>query len=332
MRRLFSPARSSRHGSLIVLAACLAFGHAAQASPLKARTADAAKKIQRDQDRYRDARFKPVDRELVHPGKTKRVFPARVKGGDKQSVFVRIPRYGAANAMRRHNFVRTLAEQLGRPDLVPPAALVTLGEDIGDGKIKIGKLTRSVQRGDTVMVVEDAGEGFVNYKQVEGQGASAVPEDLRVDGALMHLLSWQLDGNLSNLLVRLTPGRAATPADVRLLDHDVTLGVKHTGPRVNGSLFFPGESLAFAGAQARFADLPARGRELVDSLAGASEAEIAAAYGIDEVEASYVRTAAVDVRSVGLARAIKRFEAKFPAMHDVEYHQRKTTLPVERAP
>jgi hypothetical protein len=160
----------------------------------------------------------------------------------------------------------------------PAATAVTLAESIGDGTLNIRGEVRPVKKGDPIMIVPDLGEEWMTYEELHDggrQAASAFPEGLRLAIAVLHLLSWQLDGNPNNVMLRAGAGRSVTPKDIRIIDHDVALGIKHTGPRINGSSFYPDNprapELAFATKRQRTVeDLPAKARELVTSLAKAS--------------------------------------------------------------
>lgn len=264
--------------SLLTLIGIAGLAHAGSGS-LSQQTAGMRQKIAAEQRQLGSARLKPRSREVSHPGITKRVFPARVEEtGEK--VFARIPRYGVPGAMRRHNFARIVADQLGWGYLVPSATAITLAESVGDGSIDIRGLKRDVRKGDPIMLVPDLGEDWTTYQDIQDGGrggavAAAFPEELRVTGAVLHLLSWQLDGNPANVMLRTGSGRGVTPKDIRIIDHDVALGIKHTGPRINGSSFYPDNprapELAFATKRQRTVeDLPAKARELVTSLAKAS--------------------------------------------------------------
>jgi len=306
-------------------------GTARAGGSLSQDTAEVRRRLDVDQGRGQSVRLTPRSRQVAHPGITKRVFPARVEETG-QKVFARIPRYGVQGAMRRHNFARVVAEQLGWGYLVPPAEQVTLAENVGDGTIDIRGLVRNVRKGDPIMLVEDLGQDWMTHKEFEEAGrastvASAFPEELRLNGAVLHLLSWQLDGNLANVMVRAGSGRALTPKDVRILDHDVSLGIKHTGPRINGSAFFPGnpvsKSIVYTSKQTKFEHLPPQAQKLVGSLARASIQEIGDAYGLERDEAALVSKAAKDIHDLGLTKAIEKFWAESPSYHDTDYHQRK---------
>jgi hypothetical protein len=318
-------------GSVALAAGSLSIAQAGSGS-LSQQTSGVRQKLAAEQRQLGNSvRLKPRSRELSHPGITRRVFAARVEEtGDK--VFARIPRYGVPGAMRRHNFARIVAEQLGWGHLIPSAGAVTLAESMGDGSIDIRGLKRDVRKGDPIMLVPDLGEDWTTYQDLSDNGraggvAGAFPEELRVTGAVLHLLSWQLDGNPANVMVRAGAGRSVTPKDVRIIDHDVALGVKHTGPRINGSAFYPNNprspELAFTSRQSKVEDLPPRARELVTSLARASVREISDAYGLEHEEAELVSKAAKDIHDNGLTKAVQRFWAESPKFHDTDYHQRK---------
>jgi hypothetical protein len=278
-------------------------------------------------ERYGVATLTPTQRKVRHRGKTNRVFPA-VVAATGEAVFARLPRQGVSGAMRRHAFARTLVDQLGWPELVPPAGELTLASDIGGGEIDLGGYKRKVGQGDKVMLVPDLGTDFVTLKELEEDGRaatvqSAFPEELRLTGAVLHLLTWQLDGNTANVMIRQPAGRAPGPDDVRVLDHDVTLGIKHTGPKINGSVFFADKSLPYASRQASVRDLPRAARHVVEDLAGSTPADIASAYGLELDEAALVMKTAKDIEANGLTTAIDHFWAESPSFHDTDYHRRK---------
>jgi hypothetical protein len=269
------------------------------------------------------------DRHVTDKGKTNRVFPAVVVESDEK-VFARLPRQGVANAMRRHDFARTLAHQLGWSKLVPPASELELASDVGGGTLRVnGKVDRQLTRGTPVMVVKDLGSKYLTFRELDegGRGpsiAGAFPEELRLAGAVMHLLTWQLDGNPSNVMIKVGDGRVPGPEDVRVLDHDVTLGTKHTGPRINGSIFFRGKGLAYASRQASVNELPAAAKALVLELADASATDIADAYGLEQAEAALVNRTAQDIRASGLSSAVDHFWTDATQnYHDTDYHLRK---------
>jgi hypothetical protein len=293
-------------------------GSASVASPLTARTQAAWSRVDSDQARFQGAGFKPTSRNVTQMGRTKRTFTAEIVGRGTK-VFVRLPRVGVPQAVRRHNVMRVMADELGRPDLVPPAALVTLSSDIGNGEITIGDKVRKVARGTPIMVVEDVGTDFAPYKDFMDAGdataASHFSEDTRVVTALLHLLTRQLDGNSTNVLLRQRDG------STRLIDHDVSLGIKHTGQEIRGSVFFPRRPLGYAGAQARFEDLPSRAQTLVRGIAEASSSEVASAYRLRADEAQSLQRMAKRVRQVGLSAAIKEFQQEFPNLKTTRKEQ-----------
>jgi hypothetical protein len=315
------------------LTAALLWSAPAVAGGLAQKVAAPRKAITEHQSRFTRVKLSTRKRAMRHPGKTRRVFPARIEGSN-QKVFARLPRFGVPGAMRRHNFARMIAHQMGRPELVPLAASATLDEAIGDGALDINGLSRDVSAGTEVMLVEDLGDDFITWKEIteDGRGgefAGAFPEDLRLTGAVLHLLSWQMDGNPANVMIRDRSVGGPLESDVRILDHDVSLGIKHTGPTINGSIFFKGtpvfrgRDLGYASAQARVEDLPEAVQGLVVSLADATSEEIAAAYGLEETEAKMVRTTARDIKKNGLDAAVQRFWAESPKYHDTDYHRRK---------
>lgn len=308
-------------------AALLAWSAPALAGGLAQRVAAPRQRITEHQSRFTAVKLTPRKRNLRHPGKTKRVFPAQVDATG-QKVFARLPRFGVPGAMRRHNFARTIVHQLGWPELVPLAASAKLEESIGDGSLDIGGLTREVGRGTEVMLVEDLGADYVTWKEMSedgrgGEFAAAFPEELRLTGAVLHLLSWQMDGNPANVMVRDRGVGGPRVSDVRILDHDVSLGIKHTGDKINGSVFFKGKDIPYASSQARVQDLPEAAQALVGSLADASAEEIGEAYGLEPGEAKLVRTTARDIQKNGLDAAVQRFWSQSPKFHDPGYHRRK---------
>jgi hypothetical protein len=282
-----------------------------EATPIDARTAGAWQRIDQDQARFHGAQLTPANRNVTRTGKTKRTFSALIKG-TKEQVFVRLPRQGIPVAMRRHNAMRVLADQLERADLIPAAGALTLGEDIGNGKIAIGDAVRTVSKGTQVMVVDDVGAEYVPYKDFMEAGdttaAAHFDETTRVQVALLHLLTRQLDANSTNVLVRRKDG------NIKLIDFDVSLGIKHTGKEIRGSVFFPGRPLGYTGAQNRYEDLPKKAQRLVRRLAEAPLPELARALRLEPDEAKTLQAMAVSVKTVGLTRAIQAFKREYPTL------------------
>src|SRR5437762_2055491 len=125
---------------LILLAIATLAPRAADAGgPLRQATARARQRIAGEQAAYGKATLVPETRSMRGMGKTRRVFRAQI-AETGQSVFARLPRYGVEGAMRRHNFMRIIADQIGKPGLVPLAATIELADNIGDGSINIDGL------------------------------------------------------------------------------------------------------------------------------------------------------------------------------------------------
>ena len=282
----------------------------AEAGSLDGRTAPSWQKIDQDQARFQGAKLAPVNRNVSRAGKTKRTFTAQIKGS-KQQVFVRLPRQGVGAAMRRHNVMRVLADQVGLTDMIPAAGAVTLAEDMGEGgTITIGDKVRDVSKGTEIMVVDDVGPDYTPYKDFMEAGdtkqARHFQDDVRIRIALLHLLTRQLDANSTNVLLRKKDG------SIKLIDFDVSMGIKHTGKEIRGSVFFVGRPLGYTGAQNRYEDLPKDAQRLVRRLADASIADLTKAYRIDAAEAKTLHDMANAVKSVGLTRAIQGFKREYP--------------------
>ncbi len=126
-----------------------------------------------------------------------------------------------------------------------------------------------------------------------------MPEQVRLAGALIDVLTRQTDRNSSNVMID-AKGR------VRLIDHDKSLGHQELFFVPRYSMFFHGRPLAYTSVQGSIADLPPRMRALVEYLASRSCEQLMREYHLTEPEASRLGENARRVFMRGLTQAIRR--------------------------
>jgi hypothetical protein len=193
-------------------------------------------------------------------------------------VVLRFPSDPALSA-RLQNFVFRLAHQMAKPDLVLPSAT-------------------SVHEGRKAMVTRHAGPGFRPATRAK-EWLDRVPEETRLAGALIDVLTRQTDRNSSNVMID-PRGR------VRLIDHDKILGHQERMFIPRQSMFFRGRPLAYRSKQDAFSDLPAPMRALVEHITARSRAELMGEYALADHEAERLATSAKWVEDYGLTKAIQR--------------------------
>lgn len=248
-------------------------------------------------------------------GKSSRTIKASL---GELPVYLRIPFRGVAHGIRLHTAALILAHELGHPDMVPKVAAGTAPtsyEVARSDKVKV------IDAGKPLMVVNSAPEGFQPFDALGTSSAlAAVSQEMRVTGALMHVLTRQLDGNAGSTLIR--------PADgaLVLIDHDVTFGTPHTTKHM-GSIFFPNDpkgNLAFDPNKVQsFADLPAPAQALVTKLASMPIADVASRYGLNAKESAVLVEMATLVKDRGLVGAIGALRAQHAGSYVEKSAQKK---------
>jgi hypothetical protein len=194
--------------------------------------------------------------------------------GDQQ-VVVRHPR-ALWPMLRSHQALYKMASELNFAEAVLPAT---------------SKLTPN----GPVMVTEHAGARFQAAIDAPPRARDQLPERSRVLGALLHLLSDHIDGSIRNVML--------SPAgELRLIDLDATNGRGPKNPI--RSTFYPGEPLAYGGAQNAFSQLPPAAQRLVTHLADSPVATLMNEYGYTWPEARDVAGRARQIRRVGLTAAV----------------------------
>jgi hypothetical protein len=181
--------------------------------------------------------------------------------------------------LRVHKATALMAAQVGHPEFVEPAAAI------------------QTPRGPE-MVTRFA-EGFKAAIDAPPSWRNAVPDDIRVLGALLDHLNDQSDKSIRNVILN-------AEGQFKSIDNDAAFG-KRDQMAIGGikGAFYPGEPLAYWSPQKTVAHLPPAARWLVRKLSRQSAAAIAREYGYAVWEAAIVKQQATRVVNHGLTAAIE---------------------------
>jgi hypothetical protein len=265
--------RPARHATQ--LAALIAFGFAAlapaQAAPLSA--SERAQIFAHGREQL-DARKATLKEQLAvprsQPGQVKLTrFKGKGAGATRlsfdgsegrQRLVLRVPGRGTGWGARANDAFSMLAAQLGHPEWVPASVVAEPNAFAGVEGVPTDTGKKSQSDVGKVMVVEYIKDGFKDGEDAPVEWLKNVPEQSRLRAAVIDLLGLSRDRKLANVMVN-------EQGDMRLIDHDVTFGMKSEKAPHYASSFWKGEALAYQSDQRSFDDLPTDVRRLVQAIA-----------------------------------------------------------------
>lgn len=283
----------------------------AHAAPL---SAEARRQVLQQGSAQLDARKSSLrERAAVSPAQAATVEVTRMKGkgaqamklsyadarGHKTRLLLRVPGRGTTWGARANDTVALLAAQLGEPQWVPAGFVAEPGTFAG-----IAGLVHDVGRKEAsdvgkIMVTEFV-KGFRDGEDAPVEWLSKTPETTRLKAAVLDVLTLARDRKLANVMVD-------DKGEVRLIDHDVTFGMKEEkGPHF-ASTFWKGQALGYRSKQARFEDLPDDVRTLVQAIAEEDPSALQQTYALGKPErVELVQRLAKEIVQNGLDAASAR--------------------------
>lgn len=219
--------------------------------------------------------------------------------GRKSQMLLRVPGRGTRWGTRANDTVARLAAQLGEPGWVPAGILADAGTFAGVAGVGGDPGKKHAEDVGKIMVTEFVDRGFKDGEDAPIAWLQKIPEHKRLKAAVLDVLSRARDRKLANVMVN-------EEGELRLIDHDVTFGMKEEkGPHFP-SAFWKGQSLGYTSKQARFEDLPDDVRKVVQAIAEAHDVKsLAQTYPLGrDSSLEVLRTMAAAIMKDGLDAAV----------------------------
>ena len=208
--------------------------------------------------------------------------------------------HSVEHVVRVNTALQRLAAELGEERMIAGAVGIRLDANVG-----------SLPAGAEVMLMSHFGGRYVNGDAAGRSALAAIPERQRLAGALMDVLSEQIDRKDQNVMVH--DGKA------RLPDADNSFGKGRAKQWIIRSTFSPGRTLAYSSSQGSFKDLV---RELpeaeavIEHITQSSASTLRAHYGLKETEVQVLKKEAQRVKDGGLDKAFEQLFAEFSTIYD----------------